>query len=198
MYWLESIQERVVERSFRCMTRTVMSMITKLFDLIQNAHAECLRRQTGVYPSNTLESEQESNNQLSVGAEAVREESMVHPCVQRLQRLENLLEEIKKKPAEIPMEKDQLLQLSLERIKSVEFDLEKTKRVISQFICFFYFALLSLVNVLNLLCALGIEFYSGEAAGDIPVTREYEGIQIPCKLFNQLRLLLSSHICILK
>ncbi|XP_047949879.1 phosphatidylinositol/phosphatidylcholine transfer protein SFH13-like isoform X1 [Salvia hispanica] len=132
MYWLESIQERVVKRGFRCMTRTVMSMITKLFDLIQNAHAECLRRQTaGVYPSNTLESEQESNNQLSVGAEAVREESMVLPCVQRLQRLESLLEEIKKKPAEIPMEKDQLLQLSLERIKSVEFDLEKTKRALN-------------------------------------------------------------------
>ncbi|KAL1563031.1 Phosphatidylinositol/phosphatidylcholine transfer protein sfh13 [Salvia divinorum] len=131
MYWLDSIQERVVKRGFRCMTRTVMSMIIKVFDLIQNAHVECLRRQTGVYPSNTLESEQESNNQSSVGAEAVREDSMVLPCLQRLQRLENLLEEIKKKPAEIPLEKDQLLQLSLERIKSVEFDLEKTKRALN-------------------------------------------------------------------
>lgn len=183
MHWLDCIHEKVVKRGFRCMTRSVMSVIIKLFDLIQNAHVECLRRQTGVYPSNALENEQEPSNQLSVGAEAVREENRVLPCVQRLQRLENLLEEINKKPAEIPLEKDQLLQRSLERIKSVEFDLEKTKRVIGHFISFIYFNVLNflcLLNVLNLVF-LGIEFYSDEAAGDFPVTREHEGIQISCK-----------------
>lgn len=128
MYWLDSIQEKVVKRGFRCMTRTIMSIIIKLHALIQNAHVECLRRQTNVYPSNTLGSESEPPNQLSA-AEAVSEENRVSPCVQRLQRLESLLEELNKKPAEIPPEKDQLLQRSLERIKCVEFDLEKTKRV---------------------------------------------------------------------
>lgn len=49
--------------------------------------------------------------------------------MQRLNRLENLLEEINKKPAEIPAEKDQMLLQSMDRIKSVEVDLDKTKRV---------------------------------------------------------------------
>uniref|UniRef100_M1C0S4 Transporter n=2 Tax=Solanum tuberosum TaxID=4113 RepID=M1C0S4_SOLTU len=50
--------------------------------------------------------------------------------MQRLHKLENLLEEINKKPAEIPAEKDRMLHQSLNRIKSVEVDLEKTKRVL--------------------------------------------------------------------
>lgn len=113
------------------MTRTIMSVVVKLLAYIQNAHVECLRRQTNVYPSNTLGSESEPSNQISVGVEAVSEHDRVLPCVQRLQRLESLLEELNKKPAEIPLEKEQLLQRSLERIKSVEFDLEKTKRALN-------------------------------------------------------------------
>lgn len=136
MYWLDSIHEKVVKRGFRCMTRTIMSIVVKLFAYIWNTHVECLRRQTNVYPSNTLGSESEPSHQISVGVEAVSEHDRVLPCLQRLQRLESLLEELNKKPAEIPLEKDQLLRQSLERIKSVEFDLEKTKRVIVQFICF--------------------------------------------------------------
>lgn len=172
MYWLDSIHEKVVKRGFRCMTRTIMSVVVKLLAYIQNAHVECLRRQTNVYPSNTLGSESEPSNQISVGVEAVSEHDRVLPCVQRLQRLESLLEELIKKPAEIPLEKEQLLQRSLERIKSVEFDLEKTKRVIVHFICFtFFYILMANVCIITLACAAsGIEFYSKEAAGDFRVT----------------------------
>lgn len=184
MYWLDSIQEKVVKRGFQCMTRTIMSIIIKLYALIQNAHVECLRRQTNVYPSNILGSEPEPQNQLSVGAEAVNEENMVFPCVQRLQRLEFLLEELNKKPAEIPPEKDQLLQRSLERIKSVEFDLEKTKRVIVHFICLTFIKKI-MPNKWSKSCVfLGIEFYSDEAVGDFRVTGSYEGVKISCKLFS--------------
>ncbi|KAG6407475.1 hypothetical protein SASPL_130466 [Salvia splendens] len=48
----------------------------------------------------------------------------------RLQRLESLLEELNSKPREFPAEKDQILQQSLDRIKNMECDLEKTKRVL--------------------------------------------------------------------
>lgn len=166
MYWLDSIQEKVVKRGFRCLTRTLISIVIKLFAFIQNARAEYLRRQTNIYPSNTFESEPDPNSQLSVGAEAVSEEDRVLPCIQRLQRLESMLEELNKKPAEIPLEKEQLLQRSLERIKSVEFDLEKTKRVIVHLICLTLSTYLCLINVLTVVYALGIEFYSEEAAGD--------------------------------
>ncbi|KAL6544599.1 hypothetical protein OROMI_023461 [Orobanche minor] len=96
-----------------------------------NAPVKYWRRQTNIYPSNALENEPEPNIRLSIGTEAIREEDRVLPCVQRLQRLESLLEELIKKPAEIPMEKEQLLHRSLDRIKSVEFDLEKTKRALN-------------------------------------------------------------------
>ncbi|KAL6538509.1 hypothetical protein OROGR_012497 [Orobanche gracilis] len=103
------------------------------WDFIQekNAPVKYWKRQTNIYPSNALENEPEPNIRLSVGTEAIREEDRVLPCVQRLQRLESLLEELIKKPAKIPMEKEQLLHRSLDRIKSVEFDLEKTKRALN-------------------------------------------------------------------
>lgn len=80
-----------------------------------------------MYPSNVIEDKPDIHPPHR--AEAVTEEDRVLPCVERLQKVEKVLEELKNKPAEIPKEKDQMLLHSLDRIKSVEFDLEKTKRV---------------------------------------------------------------------
>ncbi|KAL6553343.1 hypothetical protein OROGR_007185 [Orobanche gracilis] len=131
MYWWDSIQEKVLKRGFWYLTRTLISIVIKLFAFIQNAPVKYWRRQTNIYPSSALENDPEPNIRLSVGTESIREEDRVLSCVQRLQRLESLLEELIKKPAEIPMEKEQLLHRSLDRIKSVEFDLEKTKRALN-------------------------------------------------------------------
>ncbi|XP_075523014.1 phosphatidylinositol/phosphatidylcholine transfer protein SFH13-like [Primulina tabacum] len=130
MNWLEAIQEKILKRSFRYMTRTLISIIINFFSVIRNAPGEYWRRQTYVYPSHMLESEPEPNADLAVGTEVVNEEDRFFPCVQRLQRLENLLEQLNKKPAEIPQEKEQMLEQSLDRIKSVEVDLEKTKQLL--------------------------------------------------------------------
>ncbi|KAJ0101600.1 hypothetical protein Patl1_03678 [Pistacia atlantica] len=62
--------------------------------------------------------------------EAVSEEDSVLPCIERLQKLEKVFEELSNKPPAIPLEKEQMLKESLQRIKSVESDLEKTKRVL--------------------------------------------------------------------
>ncbi|KAL3821172.1 hypothetical protein ACJIZ3_007077 [Penstemon smallii] len=131
MFWLDSIQEKVLKRSFRFMSRTLISTAIRLFAIFQYVPMYHRRRQTNIYPSNALENnEQEPNHNSSVGTEALNENDRVHPCVQRLQRLESLFEELNNKPAEIPMEKEQILLQSLDRIKSVESDLEKTKRVL--------------------------------------------------------------------
>ncbi|KAL0320930.1 UNVERIFIED_CONTAM: Phosphatidylinositol/phosphatidylcholine transfer protein SFH13 [Sesamum radiatum] len=130
MYWLDSIQEKVVKRGYRY-TRSVISITIKLLEFIQNACIEYWRRQTYIYPSNALENEPEHDRHSPVGTAVVAAEERVLPCVQRLQRLETLLEELNKKPAEIPLEKEQLLTRSLDRIKSVEFDLDKTKRALN-------------------------------------------------------------------
>lgn len=121
--WFDPIQENVL-RSFRFMTRTLIPPIAKLFVSISDVSCEYLRRQRNVHPSNSLEDGDTAEN-----VEVVNEHDQVLPCVQRLEKLEKLLEELKNKPAEIPLEKDQMLQQSMERIKSVESDLENTKRV---------------------------------------------------------------------
>ncbi|KAL6511125.1 hypothetical protein OROGR_022249 [Orobanche gracilis] len=55
---------------------------------------------------------------------------LLHPCCQKLQHLENLVTELLKKPAIIPPEKDGILLESMSRIKSIEHDLQKTKRAL--------------------------------------------------------------------
>ncbi|KZV56328.1 hypothetical protein F511_00325 [Dorcoceras hygrometricum] len=132
MQWLDAIQEKLVKRSFQYMMRTLISFTAKLFVLIRNVPTEYWRRNNNISPSNTLDCEAEHTNQLSVSCtEAVAEENRVLPCLQRLNKLEGLIEELMHKPAEIPVEKEQMLQDSLNRIKSVESDLEKTKRDIN-------------------------------------------------------------------
>lgn len=56
-------------------------------------------------------------------------EDHLGPCLERIKRLEMMFDELTKKPAEIPSEKEHMLLESWDRIKHVEFDLEKTKRV---------------------------------------------------------------------
>ncbi|KAK2971939.1 hypothetical protein RJ640_004959, partial [Escallonia rubra] len=126
--WFDTIQEKVVKRGFRCVSRTLISFVVKLLAFVRGLPLEFWRRQNNVHPSNAIE--EKPDGPSSVHPDAVSEEDRVLPCIERLQRLEKLLEELNNKPAEIPVEKEQMLQHSLDRIKSVEFDLEKTKRVL--------------------------------------------------------------------
>lgn len=54
-------------------------------------------------------------------------EASFNPCLERLQRLEELVEELDKKPKKIPPEKDIMISESLNRIKTLEHDLQKTR-----------------------------------------------------------------------
>lgn len=126
--WCERIQEKILSCCFSCLERKLIPFILKLFAFVRGLSFEYWRKQTNVFPTNALEERQESSS--SINDEAVQRAGEIHPCMQRLHKLENLLEEINKKPAEIPAEKDRMLHQSLNRIKSVEVDLEKTKRVL--------------------------------------------------------------------
>ncbi|KAL8546676.1 hypothetical protein ACS0TY_006414 [Phlomoides rotata] len=57
-------------------------------------------------------------------------EELIHPCCQKLQHLEKLVYELTKKPAKIPPEKDEILLESMNRIKSIEYDLQKTRKAL--------------------------------------------------------------------
>ncbi|XP_074591172.1 disease resistance protein RPM1-like [Curcuma longa] len=51
-------------------------------------------------------------------------------CLERIRKLESMLADLSNKSAEIPLEKDRMLLESWDRIKHIEFDLDKTKQVL--------------------------------------------------------------------
>lgn len=59
-----------------------------------------------------------------------KEEDHLNPCWKRLKNLESLVTELVNKPTSIPPEKDDILLESLNRIKSIEYDLQKTKKAL--------------------------------------------------------------------
>ncbi|XP_039013728.1 phosphatidylinositol/phosphatidylcholine transfer protein SFH9-like isoform X2 [Hibiscus syriacus] len=58
------------------------------------------------------------------------ERDPLHSCLHRLQNLETLVTELYNKPATIPPAKDDMLLKSLNRNKSIEQDLQKTKKAL--------------------------------------------------------------------
>ncbi|KAM7270931.1 hypothetical protein ACFE04_030145 [Oxalis oulophora] len=58
------------------------------------------------------------------------DEVSLNPCLERLQNLESLINDLCKKPSKIPREKEDMLDDSLNRIKCIEQDLQKTKKTL--------------------------------------------------------------------
>nr|GMC72334.1 phosphatidylinositol/phosphatidylcholine transfer protein SFH13 [Ipomoea batatas] len=125
MHLFDVIQGNLVTRCFSYMARSLISLILTLLTFIRILPLEYWRGHTNIRPYNALEERQDNHSSSSGGA--VNEEDQMHPCFQRLQKLEQLLDELNKKPANIPLEKDKLIHQSLDRIKSVESDLGKAK-----------------------------------------------------------------------
>ncbi|RZC45965.1 hypothetical protein C5167_038919 [Papaver somniferum] len=114
-------------KSFRSFVRLLMGFVSKLLTIFHVIRCGSgLRHLENVNPSS--KPKPSPDNRPPATAEVIKEEHPLLPCLQRLKRLETIYEELNTKPAEIPPEKDQILMDSLDRIKSVEFDLEKTKR----------------------------------------------------------------------
>lgn len=60
-------------------------------------------------------------------------------CLDRIRKIETMVAELANKPAEIPIEKDRVLLQYWDRIKHIEFDLTKTKKVTYLYIFYFDF-----------------------------------------------------------
>ncbi|KAF5781338.1 putative CRAL-TRIO lipid binding domain, CRAL/TRIO domain, CRAL/TRIO domain superfamily [Helianthus annuus] len=123
--WLDIIYEKIVKNSLNIIGRPLVFLFARLIALTGSQPVEFWRRQNNAYPANAVEKEAETESE----PENDREDNGF-PFAERLQNLEVLLEELKNKPADIPVEKEHMLHDSLERIKSVEFDLNKTKSVL--------------------------------------------------------------------
>lgn len=108
------------------MGTALLSLVVRLVSLFRCAYCPLLRKQN-IYPSNVVGTNTVSSDPPAA-MEAIREDPAL-PCIERLQRLERILEELSNKPSGIPVEKEKMLSDSMDRIKSVEHDLDKTKRV---------------------------------------------------------------------
>ncbi|CAN1197256.1 Phosphatidylinositol/phosphatidylcholine transfer protein SFH13 [Linum perenne] len=125
-------EEKLGKGRVICAARALALFIAKLIALIRRSPVEHWRRQNNIHPSTSVESSaaHRDSNAADETSSKPKEEDKITPCMERLQRLEQLVVELSNKPPEIPKEKEQVLVESLDRIKSVEFDLEKTKRVL--------------------------------------------------------------------
>lgn len=127
IHWFETIHKKVLSRCIQCLERKLVPFILKLSELIHGVSFEYWRKQENASRPSASEERQESSS--SAYGEVVHKADEALLCMERLHRLELLFEEIKRKPAEIPEEKDQMIHQSIERIKSMEVDLDKTKKV---------------------------------------------------------------------
>ncbi|KAJ4725433.1 Phosphatidylinositol/phosphatidylcholine transfer protein [Melia azedarach] len=126
MRLFNTVKEKVEKSNIQCVPSMLLSFMVRLVAIFGSLQL-IWRRQNNIHPSNVLEN---NTNSQPPAVEAVNEEDRVLPCIERLQKLEKVYEELSNKPAAIPLEKEQMLMESLQRIKSVESDLEKTKRVL--------------------------------------------------------------------
>lgn len=126
MHLFNIVKEKFEGGNIQGVARMLLSFMVRIFAVFGSLQL-IWRRQNDVHPSNLLE---ENINSHLPDAEAVTEQDRVVPCLERLQKLEKAYEELRHKPAAIPLEKEQMLVESLQRIKSVESDLEKTKKVL--------------------------------------------------------------------
>ncbi|KAL6567105.1 hypothetical protein OROMI_015509 [Orobanche minor] len=117
---------------------TVSSVLFRLLTCICFLLSGMFRKSFKMEKAEVLEENYESTTQFptsnSRGGQHITgphtAELLLHPCCQKLQHLENLVTELLKKPARIPPEKDGILLESMSRIKSIEHDLQKTKRAL--------------------------------------------------------------------
>lgn len=114
------------ERFFQWLARVLIAFLIKILSYI---HVIGFREGglSNIHPSDA----QNTAAQCSLSMENI--EDRLSPCLERLQRLEMMFDELTNKHAEIPFEKERVLLESWDRIKHIEFDLEKTKRVCFHF-----------------------------------------------------------------
>lgn len=115
--WLHELRtENIAKR--------ILALLLKLAAVFRCIPFQLLRRKNTITPSRATEDELNPTHAETTMKDKIR------PCLERIQELEKVYEEIRNKPVEIPVEKERMLMDSLDRIKSVEFDLVKTKGVI--------------------------------------------------------------------
>ncbi|XP_062195689.1 phosphatidylinositol/phosphatidylcholine transfer protein SFH13-like isoform X2 [Phragmites australis] len=113
------------EGKFYRFVRLLLALIVKFFAFF---HILYTQQETGVNnPLPPAETEPISDDHPAVETFNV---DHITPVIERLQRLEGKVDELGSRPPEIPLEKERSLLESWDRIKCIESDLERTKKVL--------------------------------------------------------------------
>nr|CAB3481328.1 unnamed protein product [Digitaria exilis] len=120
-----NIDGAIAQRGWENVVKIVVTALIKLFSFIRLFISGAERR---------LENVHHSAPQVIPAAEKPRPQTVsdaeMHACLQRLDNLESMCNHLAMRPPQIPEDKELMLLSSFERIKSVEADLERTKRVL--------------------------------------------------------------------
>ncbi|XP_052165408.1 phosphatidylinositol/phosphatidylcholine transfer protein SFH13-like [Oryza glaberrima] len=118
-------KENTDEGFFRRFFRLLLALIIKVFAFFHIAYGQQEMRVDNPLPP--AEPEPTSDDHPAVETFSV---DRISPVIERLQRLEGKVDELGNKPPEIPLEKERSLLESWDRIKCIESDLERTKKVL--------------------------------------------------------------------
>ncbi|CAL9175390.1 unnamed protein product [Musa hybrid cultivar] len=120
-----AVKDALEEGKLQYFARAVIAFLIKVLSFFHIFRSRPDRRLENVHPSDALSLIPDNNSTT----EAAKEDK-VTPLIERLEKLESMLNELSRKPAEIPQEKEHAIRESMNRIKSVEFDLHKTNKVL--------------------------------------------------------------------
>ncbi|WOL19451.1 phosphatidylinositol/phosphatidylcholine transfer protein SFH13-like isoform X1 [Canna indica] len=113
------------EGKLHFLARSIITLLVKVLSFLRIFRSKPDRRVDNVHPPDTLNA---MPDQYS--ATDASKEDEVAPYIERLEKLELMLNELSSKPAKIPQEKEHAILDSMNRIKNVEFDLHKTNKVL--------------------------------------------------------------------
>lgn len=120
------------EGVFRRFVRLLLAFIVKVFAFFHIVRSQQETRVNNLLPP--AEPELISDDHPAVETFNV---DHISPVIERLQRLEGKVDELGSKPPAIPVEKERSLLESWDRIKCIESDLERTKKVSFHQVCQF-------------------------------------------------------------
>lgn len=105
------------------LAKMLVAIVVKVLSLFRLLRSRQDRRLENIYPSDELDL---AHNKYST-TEAMSKDATAY--MERLQRVELILNHLSSKSAEIPQDKEQMLRDSMDRIKGMEFDLQKANKV---------------------------------------------------------------------
>ncbi|XP_068648683.1 uncharacterized protein [Aristolochia californica] len=124
-----SIPKMQLQNFLLQVTRFVVQFLLKLLAVLQFA-ISIFGRTVSVPLAKCNEHSGDCSLDDQLVAQAAKS-NMAPQYLQRLQKLESLVTEISKKPVQMPFDKDNMLSESLGRIKCIEYDLQKTRKVLN-------------------------------------------------------------------